>query len=118
MIKRDYYHAEKWGRRVENLATWLLRFKGYKTLERRFKTPVGEIDLIMKRGNTIVFIEVKGRKLLQEAYESLKITQLNRIKQAANLYLSKYPYYLNYTLRFDVVLISPYRFPIHLENAW
>ena len=40
---------------------WLIRNRGMKTLERRYRTKAGEIDLIMAEGNTVVFVEVKTR---------------------------------------------------------
>ena len=54
--------AEIAGRRAETLAAWYLRLKGYRIIESRYKTPVGEIDLIARRWGTTVFVEVKARK--------------------------------------------------------
>ena len=53
--------AELYGRKGETLAAWFLRLKGYRILESRYKTPVGEIDLIARRWGTTVFVEVKSR---------------------------------------------------------
>lgn len=54
--------AERRGRRAEKIAAWFLRAKGYAVLARRYKTPVGEIDLVARRGRTLAFVEVKARK--------------------------------------------------------
>jgi putative endonuclease len=62
--------AERRGRRAESLAVWLLRLKGYRLLARRYKTSVGEIDLIARRGRTIAFVEVNSRPTMEEATEA------------------------------------------------
>ena len=49
------------GRRGEDLAYDLLKKKGYKVLERNFRSPLGEIDIIAREGKTLAFIEVKTR---------------------------------------------------------
>jgi putative endonuclease len=53
--------AERRGKRGEGWATWLLRLKGYRILVRRARTPLGEIDIIARRGRVTAFIEVKAR---------------------------------------------------------
>ena len=53
---------EQRGRRAENIAAMFLRLKGYTILDRRCRTPFGEIDIIARRGKTIVFVEVKARR--------------------------------------------------------
>ena len=49
------------GRRGEDLAVELLKKKGYKVLERNFKSPIGEMDIIAREGKTMAFVEVKTR---------------------------------------------------------
>ena len=61
--------AERRGRYAESFAAWALRLKGYRLLARRFKTPLGEVDLIMRRGEVTAFIEVKARRRTGEAIE-------------------------------------------------
>ena len=63
--------AERRGRRAELIAAWYLRLKLYRVLARRYRTPVGEIDLIVRRGRTIVFVEVKHRPSEAEALEAV-----------------------------------------------
>ncbi|MGH6820383.1 MAG: YraN family protein, partial [Methylocella sp.] len=60
-MARSRQHAERRGRLAEIAALWCLRFKGYRLLARRYKSPMGEIDLIMRRGQVTAFIEVKRR---------------------------------------------------------
>jgi putative endonuclease len=112
--KRETYRKGQLG---EWIAVLFLRLKGYTILERRFKTPFGEIDIIAKRGRTIAAIEVKFRQTLQEAAESISDYQKQRIQNAFLMFLKKYPKPAD-VFRFDALLISPYKWPIHIKNAW
>jgi putative endonuclease len=109
--------AERRGRRAEAVALLYLRLKGYRLLSRRYRTPVGEIDLIMRRGRTIAFIEVKQRGEAGAAAEAITATGQRRIAQAASAWLARHPA-AEYELRFDAVLISSRSWPIHLPGAF
>ena len=110
--------AERRGRRAESLAVWLLRLKGYRLLARRYKTPVGEIDLIARRGRTIAFVEVKSRPTMEEATEAATPAGRRRIARAASLWLARNPGSATWTLRFDVIVMAPYRWPRHLIGVF
>ena len=60
--------AERHGRTAETIALWYLRCKGYRLLTQRFKSPMGEVDLIMRKGETTVFVEVKARPSWMKQY--------------------------------------------------
>lgn len=105
------------GLRAEHLAAIFLRFKGYGVLERRFKTPVGEIDLVARRGTTLVFVEVKERNDMRTALECISPQMKARITRAAQYYLSAHPECQGYDMRFDVVALNGLRIR-HLDNAW
>ena len=62
--------AEKFGRFAETLAAWSLRIKGFRIISRGFRTPVGEIDIIARRGGLFGFIEVKARRNITDAAAS------------------------------------------------
>lgn len=94
------------GLQAETLAAWYLRLKGYSILNSRMKTPVGEIDLIARRGRSLVFIEVKARESIDAALESVKTHQSRRIIRAAEYYMSAYRGKTP-DIRFDVIAISP-----------
>jgi putative endonuclease len=111
--KKRAYLKGHWG---EKIAALYLRMKGYKILENRFKTPVGEIDLLARKGNTLVAIEVKSRSTREEAAFSLSSTQKRRIERALLYYLRRTASPLD--LRFDVVLISSWKWPYHIRGAW
>lgn len=98
-------------------AVWL-RLKGYKILEKRWKTPQGEIDLIVKRGNTVAFVEVKYRPTVEEAAEAIHARAQGRIRTAAELYLQRYPAYNDCDLRFDALILTNSGLFRHIENAW
>ena len=111
---------------AEKIAAAWMRFKGYKILEQRYKTAVGEIDLIARRENLMVFIEVKARRTKAEALESITPSMRARIKNVALYYISHH-HVEGCDMRFDVVAITPLRlgdmirarFCIHhLDNAW
>lgn len=119
MARRDDRRvAERRGRRAETLATWVLRLKGYRILARRYRTPVGEIDLIARRGGLIAFVEVKQRDTLAEAAEALTATGRRRIARAASLWLSVHPAAAALDLRFDVIMCVPGRLPRHIRQAF
>ena len=110
--KRAYLKGQ-WS---EKIAALYLRLKGYSILEHRFKTPVGEIDLLAQKGKTLVAIEVKSRKTLEEAHMALTTFQQRRIERTLLYYLARKSSPLD--LRFDVVLISPWKWPCHIQGAW
>src|ERR1035437_2664063 len=95
-----------------------LRFRGYHILEERFKTTVGEIDLIAKNGNTVVFVEVKLRKTMEAAAEAIHAKNQSRVRNAAELYLQKHPEYTECELRFDALVMAPGAWPQHIPNAF
>lgn len=102
---------------AEYIVLLLYKVRFYSILQHRMKTYVGEIDLIVVRNKQLVFIEVKARR--DGIYEGLvSYTQQNRIRRAAELFLSKYSEYSGYNIRFDLVVIQPYRWPTIIENAW
>jgi putative endonuclease len=92
--------------------------KGYRPIARRYRTPLGEIDLIVKRGRTIAFIEVKARALERDALESVGTFTERRIVDAADLWLAKHPAASAYDLRYDVVVLTPWRLPRHIPDAF
>ena len=110
--------AERRGRRTETLAAWLLRLKGYRVLARRYKTPAGEIDLIVRRGGTIVFVEVKQRPDETAAIEAVTAQARRRIARAAALWVSRHPQAAGLDQRFDLVLAPPRRIPRHLPSVF
>lgn len=94
-----------------------LFLKGYRILRWRYKTPVGEIDLIASRKNVISFIEVKLRPSLDDGLVAVTPRMQGRISRAAGHFMAANPLFSNASLRFDVVAVSGFRIR-HLDNAW
>jgi putative endonuclease len=109
---------ERAGRRAEAIAAWWLRLKGFSLLATRWRTKVGEIDLVARRGDVVVFVEVKRRATLAAAAEAVSATNRARVVRAAAQYLARHPELAACTARFDAVLLAPWRAPRHLEAAW
>ena len=110
--------AYRRGRLSETLAGLLLRLKGYRILDRRYRTPVGEIDLIAYRRGLLVFVEVKARADWAHAAESLSAHQKRRLRRAAEAYLARHAKYAGGDVRFDAILLARRAWPRHLENIW
>ena len=109
--------AERGGRRAEALAAWWLRFKGWTVLARRARTPVGEVDLIVRRGRTLAFVEVKARASQDEAGFALDEYRLRRVAAAAEALAHRYARPGD-DVRIDAMFIVPWRLPRHLANVW
>lgn len=112
-------NAYKKGLLAEMLAGLLLMLKGYRIVAWRVKTPVGEIDLIARRGKTLAFIEVKARRTLEEALGAVSPRMQGRIARAAQYYISQNPAHVALEMRFDLFALSllPLRWR-HLDNGW
>lgn len=110
--------AHRRGQWAERLCLWHLRVRGYRILAQRYRTPVGEIDLIACRGRTLAAVEVKARADDARAAEAVPRRQRNRIARALEHFLQSRPDLAGAELRFDVMLVVPGRWPRHLRNAW
>ena len=110
--------SEGYGRFAEALCRGLLRVKGYRILATRLKTPLGEIDIVARRGDTLAVVEVKARRNWASASEAVGARQLGRLSRAAHVFLAANPQYAGLTLRFDVMLVTPFALPRHLQDAW
>ena len=110
--------AHRFGLRAEAIAALLLRLKGYRILARRFAVAGGELDLVVKRGATIAFVEVKGRDDLDAAALAITEAKRRRIGRAARVWLARNPWAAALNLRGDAVFVAPGRLPRHLAAAY
>ena len=110
--------AYRRGHRGEWLAALALMLKGYRIVARRYRTKLGEIDLIARRGDLVLIVEVKARRTLIEAMEAIARESERRIEGAADLWLSRQPDYGRLSVRFDMVAVLPWRWPVHVENVF
>ncbi len=111
------HKAEAAGRKGELAAEFYLRAKGWSVLDRRRKTPVGEIDLVVRRAKTIAFVEVKWRKRAEDLALAIDEYRLRRVAAAAEAVAHEYATD-GEDLRVDVILLAPGRLPHHIVNAW
>ena len=91
------------GLSAESRAAAYLIAKGYRIVARRFRSPVGEIDIVARRRGTLIFVEVKARERLDDAAEAVIVRQQRRIIAAAEMWLASHPDDINlrYALRRD-----------------
>jgi putative endonuclease len=106
------------GLSAESRAAMLLVAKGYRIVARRWRSPVGEIDIVARRRNLLVFVEVKARDREDDAAEAVTPRQQRRLIAAAEAWLAVNPGDVTRNIRFDVVLVAPKRLPKHLLNAF
>lgn len=109
--------AEATGRRGERMAAWWLRLKGWSILDHRVRTPVGEVDLVARRGDLVAFVEVKLRATAADLDFAIDERRLARVAAAAEYLMPRYAAD-GEDIRVDVVLLAPGTRPRHIENAW
>lgn len=105
------------GHNAEMIVAAVYMALGHRVLGRRFKTPVGEIDLIATKGKRVAFIEVKRRQTSSEGEDAITLTMRRRVRRAADLWLARNPRYQGYDVGFDLVFVVPWRFPIVMRDA-
>lgn len=106
------------GHRGEWMAALALMLKGYRIVARRWKTKLGEVDLIARRGDLVLVVEVKCRPTLLEAMDAIGYQSQRRIEAAADLWLMRQPDFAKLSVRFDMVAVLPRRWPVHVENIF
>jgi putative endonuclease len=109
--------AHRLGHVAEMRAVWRLRLAGYSILARRYRTRLGEIDIVARRGGILAFVEVKARADTAAALDALGGRQFGRVARAATLFLAHHPCHAVCSVRFDAVLVSGL-WPRHLPDVW
>ena len=117
MTTQARQRAYRLGHVAELCAVWRLRLAGYSILERRYKTRLGEIDIVARRGGILAFVEVKARADLDTGIFALRGNQFGRVARAASMFIAHYPRYAVFSVRFDAVLVSGL-WPRHLPDVW
>jgi putative endonuclease len=98
----DRIDSRELGRRGERRAAWFYRLRGYRIVDRNVRSRGGEIDLVARRGKTLVICEVKARQSLaagagHEAVDRAKREQLFRL---ADRYVVEFP---QLRIRYDIL---------------
>jgi putative endonuclease len=117
-LQRERQVAFRLGISAESRAAAYLIAKGFRILARRFRSPVGEIDIIACRRHLLIFVEVKARDSFDEAARSVSDRQRARIAAAVEAWLAHQGSVPFKDLRFDAVLVAPGRIPRHIPAAF
>jgi putative endonuclease len=106
------------GNAAEALAKEYLMDRGLKWLKSQFRTPLGEIDLIMQDKNELVFVEVRCKESNSfcEPYETVTRAKQKKIIRTAQLFLKRHPRLADKPCRFDVISVSGTQ--LNLEITW
>lgn len=118
MARLSRQDAQKRGHRGEWLAAWALRFKGYRIVAMRFKTKVGEVDIIARKRDLIIMVEVKARSTLIEAMDAITPSAMRRIEAAGDIWLARQPDFARLSIRYDMVAVIPRKWPIHVHRIF
>ncbi|MGY5804479.1 YraN family protein [Rhizobium sp. LEGMi12c] len=106
------------GHVAEYLAAAFLMLKGYRIVAIRHRTKLGEIDIVARKGDLAVFVEVKSRRGAQEAIDAVSFSSQNRIRAASDLWLARQPDFARLSQRYDIVAMLPGRWPQHFPDAF
>ena len=115
---RSRIAAEKRGRRAEFWAAMMLRLKGYRIIKMRYRTKQGEIDIIARKGDLVAMVEVKARKSISDALDSVTHTAQRRIINAGDTWLAQQHDYAKLSIRYDIIAVVPRKWPHHAKGAW
>jgi putative endonuclease len=107
------------GREGETRAVTVLEEKGMQILARNFRSRTGEIDIIARDGETLVFVEVKtwSRYGIEDLRLGITEKKQRRIIETAKYFLLEHREYNEMGIRFDVIFISPTDI-VHLASAF
>jgi putative endonuclease len=106
------------GLSAESRAAAFLVAKGFRILSRRWRSPLGELDIVARRRGLLIFVEVKARDTLDAAAEAIDPRQRRRIAAAAEAWLATFPPRGIVDMRFDALLVAPGRLPRHIPAAF
>ena len=110
--------AERRGHFSEYVAAIYLLLKGYRILAMRYRTKLGEVDLIARKGDFVAFVEVKARANEQLGIDAVGFESQRRIRAASDLWLARQPDAGKLSQRYDVVVVLPHRWPRHFPDAF
>jgi putative endonuclease len=110
--------AERHGRFSEYLAALFLLTRGYRLMAFRYRTKVGEVDIVARRGDLVAFVEVKARRELMAGVDAVGFTSQSRIRAAGDQWLRHQPDAANLSYRYDIIVVQPWRWPRHFPDSF
>ena len=112
-VKTNSY---KLGIEAELLVAQYLQSLGFSLIAQRYKTKCGEIDLILKKENKLIFVEVKARSKQSPIEDLITKKQIDRNYAAAEFFLSDFQQYATYDCRFDLVVVWKGKIIYHIKG--
>lgn len=106
------------GHAAEYVAALYLLAKGYRVCDIRFRTKLGEIDIIARKKDLVVCVEVKARASEESAVFAVTGTAQRRIRAASDIWLARQRDAHRLSIRYDIIAILPWRIPRHFQNAF
>ncbi len=116
--RHERRRAERRGHVSEYLAALYLLFRGYRILAFRYRTRLGEIDIVARRKTLILFVEVKARAREGDAIDAVGYDTQRRIRAAGDVWLSRRRDAHRLSCRYDIIAVIPWRFPRHFPDAF
>lgn len=116
MTQKNFLKNFKFGVDAERIAMIFLWLKGYKILRWRYRNCLGEIDIIAKKRNCLVFVEVKARKGAKKMGEILNRNQINRIKNSAEYFVGQNLEFAQCFRSFDLIFVRGFFRLTHHKN--
>ena len=104
-----------WG---EWIAAAYLFFKGYRIIQLRYKTKLGEIDLIARKRDLVAMVEVKVRPTIEQAVDAVTYASQRRISDASDIWHAKQRDAARLSIRYDIIAIRPWKMPVHFKDAF
>ena len=119
-VRKQARGAKAWrdGQGVEILAALWLMARGWRVLGMRLKTPLGEIDLLARRGAVLAVVEVKRRRTLDEALAAVSLAQRERLRRAGETLAARRADLRGLSVRLDLLAIGKGGWPRHVPDAW
>ena len=110
--------SHRTGLAAEALCRWALRLKGYRIVARRYRSKLGEIDIVAVRGRRLALVEVKARDKWEQAAAAIAPQQRQRLARAAADFIARNPRFASHDIGFDAMLVGRRSWPRHIVNAW
>ena len=103
---------------AEWLAVAFLTLKGYRLLARRYGGKGGEIDLIARRGSSVIFVEVKARVAMADAASAITPEKIRLVNRRIRDWSARNPWASGLDLRADAIFFGNSRWPRHVEGIF